>query len=158
MSTHASFDYRIEGDVAIVGARGDIDLTNVKRLSALLDRAVSALDGGIVLSLEGVSYFDSSTIHQIIACCKRLDALHRELVIVRPSLPTAARIFALLCLEGALRTFASVREAIDAVAFCGREGGGTMATAHPSEENRRWQISQESASRWSPPTDSRNKN
>jgi anti-anti-sigma factor len=158
VGSHPTFDYRSQGGVSIVVAHGDVDLTNVKRLTELLDRAVTEGAGGVALSLEQVAYFDSSTIHAVIACCKRLDALRREMVIVRPSLATAARIFDLLGLDGALRTFGSLDDAIGAVAFRVRDAAGTMAAASPREEIRRWQTSQESASRWSRRTGSKNRN
>lgn len=58
----------------VVGASGEIDLSNVDRLRAALDDAVRESPGGFVIDLSGAAYIDSAGLQVILNAYRQVHA------------------------------------------------------------------------------------
>ena len=72
-------------DVAIVQARGELDVATVETLRATLGAIVST--GRLVLDLRGLSFIDSTGLHLLVALHQRAQRDGFQLTLVAPAAP-----------------------------------------------------------------------
>jgi anti-sigma B factor antagonist len=72
-------------DVAIVQARGELDVATVETLRAALGAIVTA--GRLVLDLRGLSFIDSSGLHLLVALHQRAQRDGFQLTLLAPAAP-----------------------------------------------------------------------
>jgi anti-anti-sigma factor len=127
MREHCDLD-EVDG-VPIIGIFGDSDLSNVNDLHAMLAVAERSANASIVVSLMHAEYFDSSTIHALLAFGERLQSTDRRLIVVGPSGESARRILSIFGLATRIPIFDTLPQAIasakteDLSSFRSVEGG-----------------------------------
>jgi anti-anti-sigma factor len=82
----------VTGGVPVVQVNGELDLTNVAAMHAVLQSAAEHDAGVVVVSLDGAQYFDSATLHTLFMFRHQLGTNRQRLLIVAPKLPTARRV------------------------------------------------------------------
>jgi len=92
-------DVERRGDVAIVRARGELDVATAETLRAALDGIVDAVR--VVLDLRGLSFIDSTGLHLVVALHKRAQRDGFELALLAPA-PPVDRAFRICGLDKAL--------------------------------------------------------
>ena len=80
-----SVEVERHGDVAIVEARGELDVATVQKLRAILEEIKSA--GRLVLDLRGLSFIDSSGLHMLVGLNQRAQRGGFQLALVAPAPP-----------------------------------------------------------------------
>lgn len=101
MSEDLLLTVRLVGDVPVVEATGEIDLTTTMSLDAALVQALSENPPTVVLDLGGVSFLDSSGLATLVATHKATRQKGGELRLVNPS----DRVDAVLRVSGLDRVF-----------------------------------------------------
>jgi anti-sigma B factor antagonist len=102
------------GDIPAVIVRGEVDISAVDMLDAVLESAIRASAGAFVVDLAEVSFLDSSGLATIVRARALLDRHDRPLAVVCPPGP-ARRIFELTSMEELFAIFGSREEAADAL-------------------------------------------
>jgi len=98
--------------VPIVELFGDFDLANVAQLETCLLTAHRQQSACIIVSLLHADYFDSSTIHTLVAFGERLVATGRRLLVVGPSSDSGRRILSIFGLAKRAPIFETMPDAI----------------------------------------------
>jgi anti-sigma B factor antagonist len=101
---HLNLKLRRIGDVSVVSAYGDIDLSTVARAAEAMD-AARAGRGPVFLDLRGVGFMDTSGLRLIIEEQQRA-AAHGYRFAVFPGPPKVQRLFEIAGLAGDERLFA----------------------------------------------------
>jgi len=70
--------------VPVVDIPREVDLRNIHGLRAALEEAARADQRAVVISFEGVAFFDSSAIHTLLRFNRRLETNRQRLVAVLP--------------------------------------------------------------------------
>lgn len=78
-----------EGPAAVVALLGEADVASLRDIKKMLDRAIRAHDGPIVIDLAGTRFIDSGTVRVLGECRRALGAGGRQLTIRSPSRTTA---------------------------------------------------------------------
>ena len=110
------FPVEVVGDVPVLAAPEEIDITNAEALrSALRPRARTARHarGGMTRT----RFCDSSGLHTLIAAHKRAEAEGREVLLVIPG-TAVLRVFALTAMDRVIPNFTSLAEALTQTAAC----------------------------------------
>jgi anti-anti-sigma factor len=97
-SSHLSLELRREGDVVIVSARGDIDLSTLANATAALDEARPEA-GTLVLDLREVGFMDTSGLRLVIEEQRRAAHGDYRFAVVRGS-SRVQRLFEIAGLVG----------------------------------------------------------
>jgi anti-sigma B factor antagonist len=74
-----------EGERVVLRARGELDLSSVKKFEAALRGAIRWSDFGVLLDLSGVTFIDSTGLHALIAAWTLSLRSRRELVVLSAS-------------------------------------------------------------------------
>ena len=136
------FPVEVVGDVPVLAAPEEIDITNAEALRSALLTAANG-HGTLVVDMTQTQFCDSSGLHTLIAAHKRAEAEGREVLLVIPS-TTVLRVFALTGMDRVIPNFTSLAEALTQTAACanGRnhqrnEGEAAPETAGPAW---RWRV------------------
>ena len=113
MTDQARFDIRIVQDIPVIEASGELDMTNVHGFEALFAEAAEQNRGVVVVSLVGVKYFDSRTIHALGMLAARLSKNRQQLAVVLPAMPSARVIFQMSGLRAKLNVFDDLKTALE---------------------------------------------
>ncbi len=108
----AQIEVRVEDGAPVVAPTGDLDLSNAARFLEALERVAATAQGLIVVTLEGVSYFDSQGVRALLRAQQRLAASRCRLAIVAPAGSTIRRLIDVAGLGAALPLFDTVEDAI----------------------------------------------
>ena len=101
------------GQIAIVRARGEVDLGNADELAAVLHSDTCVKSDGVVLDLVGVPFMDSSGLRAVLVAAGELEP---ELAVVLSPGSPVLRLFELAEVTDRRGAYATEDEAIDAVA------------------------------------------
>ena len=112
MEDIATFDYAEIQGIPVVHASGEIDLSNINLLDAILEKATASPAVAVILSLDGVTYLGSTTFHALEDWGERLNQSGVRLFVVKPASSLGKRLFDLICLDGQIRTFDSLETAM----------------------------------------------
>lgn len=130
------FPVEVVGDVPVLAAPEEIDITNAEALRSALLTAANG-HGTLVVDMTQTQFCDSSGLHTLIAAHKRAEAEGREVLLVIPS-TTVLRVFALTGMDRVIPNFTSLAEALTQTAACanGRnhqrnEGEAAPETSRP---------------------------
>jgi anti-anti-sigma factor len=72
------------GPVCVVRVRGEIDMTNARTLSAMIENAMPAGTPTLVLEMSGTTYLDSRGVALLLRLAERLRSRRQELRLVVP--------------------------------------------------------------------------
>jgi len=108
----AQLEVRVENGTPVVAPSGDLDLSNATRFLEALERVAGTAQGLIVVTMEGVSYFDSQGVRALLRAQQRLAASRCRLAVVAPAGSTIRRLIEVAGLGAALPLFNTVGEAI----------------------------------------------
>lgn len=86
---------RTNDESALVWLLGEHDISTVKALSAIIDRAITFNSSDLILDLSEVSFMDVATVEVIVRAREYLDLRARSLVLRSP--PRCARLVLELC-------------------------------------------------------------
>jgi stage II sporulation protein AA (anti-sigma F factor antagonist) len=106
------------GQVALVRIEGEVDLSNAEQLADALSSAASGAANGSVVDLTAVPFMDSSGLRVLLMAVK--DERSPLVAVVEPESPVA-RLIELAEVDERLPTFASEREALEAVPASGSD-------------------------------------
>jgi len=106
-----SFPVEVLGDVPVVAAPEDIDITNAEALRSALLQAAAKGHGAFVVDMTKTQFCDSSGLHTLIAAHKRAEAEGRQLLLVITATPVL-RVFALTGVDRVIPNFATMAEAL----------------------------------------------
>jgi len=124
MAGQGPFALRYSGDIPVVDAAGDLDLTNVGEFEAVLALAAGADRGSVIVSLGRATYFDSQGIHVLLRFAEHLAITRQRLVMVAPHGTLPRRILEIAGLAQAFPVFETLDEAI---AACNTSGKPTIS-------------------------------
>ena len=99
------------GDVPVVVAPEEIDITNAEALRSALLKAAASGPGTLVVDMTRTQFCDSSGPHALFAAHKRAEAEGREVLLVVAS-AVVMRIFALTGVDRVIPNFSSLAEAL----------------------------------------------
>ncbi len=116
------FEVRPRDGVAVVDAAGDIDLDNLGRFMAALDRAAAQGERAVILNLEAATYIDSRGVHALFQAGQRFKTRRRDLLLVIPEASPLRTILAVTKLGSMLEVFHTLDEAL-ASPFGGNPAG-----------------------------------
>jgi anti-sigma B factor antagonist len=105
------FPVEVVGDVPVLTAPEEIDITNAETLRSALIKAAANRHGTLVVDMTQTQFCDSSGLHTLIAAHKRAEAEGREVLLVIPS-STVLRVFALTGMDRVIPNFTSLAEAL----------------------------------------------
>ncbi len=105
-----------ERDVTVARLEGEVDLDGAAALGRALMRATRARDRGLVLDLDGVGYLDSAGLHLLHDTARTLAARGQSLRLVVSADAEVARLLAIVDIEQTVPVYASVDDAVDALA------------------------------------------
>jgi anti-sigma B factor antagonist len=105
---------QIEGHTPVVVVTGEIDMATAPMLERALTEAIEAGDGGVVLDLCGVSFFDSSGLRAAIVAHRELSEKGRRLALACVSDGHVWRTFSLAGVDRLLSLHPSREAALDA--------------------------------------------
>lgn len=111
MADH-SYPVVMIGDVPVVEAPPEIDLSNAEWFRAVLLRAASGGHRALVVSMAGTRFCDSSGIHALADAHNRATAEKYELLLIMPTSDIVLRVLALTGLDRAIRGFTNLNEAL----------------------------------------------
>lgn len=97
MSELASVDVEQRGDIILLRVRGEIDVSNVRELSAEIEAAVPTGARTVVIDLADIIYLDSAGVKLLLQLADRLRVRRRQLRLV---VPESSPIRAVLELTG----------------------------------------------------------
>lgn len=126
MTDQARFELKLAGDIPLIEATGELDMTNVAAFESLFADAADFNRGVVVVSLAAVSYFDSRTIHALGTLAARLAKNRQRLAVVLPGVRSARTIFEMSGLQSRLDVFDRYD---DALAFANADTTGTQPHA-----------------------------
>jgi len=114
MSEQAVFQsYAVSGAV-VFEARGEVDISNAPDFRTALEQAGSTDLPTLVVSLSGISYFDSQSLEILVDFSKRLTVNRRRLVLVAPKDSSPRTLLDLSGISTLIGVFESVDEAVRA--------------------------------------------
>ncbi len=102
---------RHEGDVAIVGAQGEVDVFTAPGLDAELDALVSGGDSRLVVDLSGVAFLDSTGLGVLVKALKRAREADGWLRLVVTG-DRIRKIFEITGLDASIPIFDTAQDAI----------------------------------------------
>jgi anti-sigma B factor antagonist len=102
------------GDIPAVAVRGEVDISAVDMLDAVLESAILKSVGTFVVDLTEVSFLDSSGLAAIVRARALLGRDDRRLAVVSPPGP-ARRILELTNMQELFAIFSSRQEAAEAL-------------------------------------------
>jgi anti-sigma B factor antagonist len=101
----------LDDHTSVISVEGELDLASAPNLKWTMVDLLRAGRGQLVLDLSQVNFMDSTALGVLIGLDRNLSAGERiAIACLRPSV---AKIFELTGLDGALQTFATVRDALE---------------------------------------------
>jgi anti-anti-sigma factor len=98
-------------EFAVVSVSGELDLYTAGRLQARIEEADTLGPGTVLVDLSEISFIDSSALVVLVRETKRLEGRGHSLVLVTND-PRTRRIVEVAGLEGLLRTYATLQDAL----------------------------------------------
>lgn len=105
------FPVEVAGDVPVVVAPEEIDITNAEGLRTALIEAAARGHGPFVVDMSRTRFCDSSALHALVAAHRRAQAENREVLLVIPD-AAVLRVFAITGMDRVIPNFASVADAL----------------------------------------------
>lgn len=105
------FPVEVVGDVPVLAAPEEIDITNAEALRLALITAAANGHGTLVVDMTGTRFCDSSGLHTLLAAHKRAQAEGGELLLAITAAPVL-RVFALTSIDRMIPNFTSLDEAL----------------------------------------------
>jgi len=145
------FPVELAGDVPVVAAPEEIDITNAPDLRSALLQAAADGPGTLVADMTRTRFCDSSGLHTLLAAHKRAQDDGGELLLVLPD-AAVLRVFALTGIDRMIPTFTSLDDALQHTSPGGSNGRrrpddglqgsraqttGTAARPEPASARRR---------------------
>lgn len=109
-----TIDLIIDGAYPIVAVKGELDHLGIERFERVAQQAADLDLGIVILSLVNARYFDSLTVHAIMAYRARLEANRQRLVMAVPERGTPRRILDIVGVTARVPTYSTVDAAIAA--------------------------------------------
>jgi anti-sigma B factor antagonist len=107
----ASFPVEMVGDIPVVAAPEEIDITNAGRLRAALLEAAARGNGTLVVDLSQTQFCDSAGLNVLVRAHKRAQAQNGEVLLVISG-AAVLRIFAVTGIDHLIPTFRTLDEAL----------------------------------------------
>jgi anti-sigma B factor antagonist len=107
----ATFTVALVGDVPVVTAPEEIDITNAGALRSALLHAAAGRHRTLVVDMTHTQFCDSSGLHTLIAAHRRAEAEGREMLLVIPG-TAVLRVFAITAMDRVIPNFSSLDEAL----------------------------------------------
>ena len=101
----------VNGNVPVVAAPAELDITNAEGLRSALLKAAAAGPGTLVVDMTQTRFCDSSGLHALVAAHKSARAEGREVLLVIPG-AAVLRVFAITGMDQVIPNFASLDEAL----------------------------------------------
>jgi len=111
MTPESGFPVRMIGDVPVVAAPEEIDITKADGLRAALAEAATHGRGRFVVDMTGTQFCDTAGLHALVAAHKRTRTEGGRMVLVMPG-AGVLRIFEITGLHNVIPHVASLEEAL----------------------------------------------
>jgi len=111
MTDQARFVVRRHGSVVVLEVTGEIDILNANELKSAMYGAAASDGGPFIISLTGVTYFDSQTLEALVGFWKRLDLARRHMCIVAERSSSARRLLDISALSSAIPVVETIEDA-----------------------------------------------
>lgn len=98
-------------ELAVVSVSGELDLYTAPRVRTGIEEAGAVGADTVIVDLSETSFIDSAALGVLVHETKRLEGLGHSLVLVTSD-PRTMRVVELSGLSGALRTYATLQDAI----------------------------------------------
>ncbi len=98
--------------IPFLEVKGDIDIRNADQFEAALGPAAAYDRGTVVISLLHATYFDSRTVHVLLAFADRMDHNRQKVMLVLPAALPARRMLQVTGLLRAIQSFETLEEAL----------------------------------------------
>ena len=121
----------VHGNVPVVAAPAELDITNAEGLRSALLRAAEAGPGTLVVDMTQTRFCDSSGLHALVAAHKSARAEGREVLLVIPG-AAVLRVFAITGMDQVIPNFASLDEALAEVAAGTKKATACSGPAGPA--------------------------
>jgi anti-anti-sigma factor len=115
MTDLATFVTREVKGVRVVEAQGEFDLGNVGDLRTTIKTALDGTDV-VIISLERVSYMDSSALAVLIQASQQAGTQRRKLLIIAPRVTPAGKLIRIAAIDQVAPVFETVDDAIATLA------------------------------------------
>jgi anti-sigma B factor antagonist len=110
-----SFLVEVLGDVPVVAAPEDIDITNAEALRSALHTAAASGPGTLVVDMTRTRFCDMAGVHALMAAHKRARAEGGEVLLVIPSV-AVLRVFSLTGVDLEIPNVTNLAEALELAA------------------------------------------
>jgi anti-anti-sigma factor len=105
------FPVQVVGDVPVVAAPEELDITNADGLRSALAKAAADGHGTVVVDMTLTRFCDSSGLHTLLAAHRRAEAEGRAVLLVIPG-NTVLRVFTITGMDTVIPNFTSLAEAL----------------------------------------------
>jgi anti-sigma B factor antagonist len=126
----AGFPVEMAGDVPVVAAPGEIDVTSAADLRTALVAAAARGHGTFVVDMSLTRFCDSSGLHALVAAQRRAQAEGGEVLLVVPD-TAVLRVLAITGVDQVIPSFASLDEALAQVPAAPPGHAGAADTLPP---------------------------
>lgn len=105
----------LTSELALVSVSGELDLHTAGCLQARIEEADTVGAGTVLVDLSEISFIDSSALEVLVRESQRLEGRGHSLVLVTND-PRTRRILEVTGLDGVLRAYATLQDALDDLA------------------------------------------
>jgi len=116
-------DERLDGDVHVIAARGEIHLTTAPELGERLDEVLATGARSVILDLTDVAFIDSTGLGVLLNGLRKVAAAQGRLELVLAN-PTVLRLFEITRLEDTFDIHPTRAAALESVAYAAGNSGG----------------------------------
>jgi len=124
------FSVEVAGDVPVVAAPEEIDITHAEAVGSALLEAAANGHGTLVVDMTRTRFCDSSGLHALVAAHRSAEAEGREVLLVIPG-AAVLRVFALTGMDRVIPNFTSLAEALAQTACRDDEPGHARELVTP---------------------------
>lgn len=111
VTANARVGFEIDEDVCLATLDGEIDLSNVRKVSEQLTCSVPPKVLGLVLDLSGAQYLDSSAVSLLFEVARTLHGRRQRMVLVVPRESHLSRLFSVTKIAIAIPIALTVHDA-----------------------------------------------
>lgn len=112
MIDEGQFRLQQQMGVPLVEVRGDLDISNADKFEAILNRVMSSVPRGVIVSLVHATYLDSRGIHTLLRFADRLSHNEGQLFVVAPAGTSPRWILHIARVQQLIPMFDSAEDAI----------------------------------------------
>jgi len=123
----AGYPVQMAGDVPVVTAPADVDITNASRLQAVLSDWLTRGHATVVADMTGTRFCDSAGLMELVLAHRRAVARGGGLRLVISADTAVLRVFTLIGLDRVIPRFASLEQALAQTSATGAAPGSTPA-------------------------------